>query len=112
MHDAIENSQAVTNLLGYWPSFHDAEIHALRCERQGNDAPFLECAFSVERDIRHENRQGATTPGKRVMITLRFCHASLESLSGWNEQNVIFDLVIRSCATPGRAHQMEISVEA
>jgi len=59
-------------------SFHDAEVHALRLDRDG---PTLELELTVV----------APTPR---MVRLRFENVSGLDLVDFNEQNVLFDLKI------------------
>jgi len=76
------------------PSFHDAEVLAVRLDRRGASGPILEMdvhMFEVGREL--------TTGGTHVLrrhqlVKLRFSGMVLERLEGFNEQNVLWDLSI------------------
>jgi hypothetical protein len=43
----IENKQFLIDRFGRWPSFHDGEVVRVKFEREGPDAPFMECDIHV-----------------------------------------------------------------
>lgn len=40
--ELVHNAEALTQIFGHWPSFHDAEVVAMSLDRVGDDGPSLE----------------------------------------------------------------------
>ena len=92
--ELIGGSERVTSIFGTWPSFHDAEVLRLTLDRGGAEGPSLELvlhAFEMTADVAPS---GAYVLKNHIVLTLRFAGVALESLTGFNHQNVLSCLVI------------------
>ena len=92
----IENFQTVLQRFGSWPSFHDAEIHSLLLERDGPDGPYLEMRVHVHTARGDVGKKGTYLCDKQAMITMRFCNIESLDIIEFNNQNVIFDMDMRT----------------
>jgi len=80
----VENPEAVTAVLGEWPSFHDAEIVSIALERENVSATIL---FKA---------QPYSPEGKSVHSLIRIYFEGLTSfrIVDFNEQNVMYALEV------------------
>jgi len=106
----IENQELLIQRFGRWPSFHDAEIVRARFDREGVDAPYMECDIHVFEMTDEVDSRGCYVLKNHTLVTLRFCRVGLESFEGWNGQNVLFDLKIRP-AEPGDSYEEDLPIE-
>lgn len=90
----INNEQALTSIFGRWPSFHDAEILSLLLERSGEDGPSLTATIHLWQMTSAVDDRGYYVLENHTLATLRFGGILLESLSGFNHQNVLSELEI------------------
>ncbi len=105
----IDNEQLLTSRFGEWPSFHDAEIVSAQFQRQGTDAPLLECDIHVYQMTKEIDPAGYYVTKNHTLATLRFVDIDLEDFTGWNEQNVISDFTLKNNPDNGdRPIQVEI----
>lgn len=95
----IRNSQRITDIFGHWPSFHDAEIQALRLEIAdgkpwvvGSDSPILEMTVHVFEMTKDVTPEGYLNLAKHTLVQIRFCNVEEVELLGFSFQNCIFDL--------------------
>ena len=86
IHGAAELQQ----WFGYWPSFHDAEILGLDLNRKGSSS-LLVHTWEMTKEI---DDKGYYVLAKHVVVEFIFEAVSGVSLNGFNDQNVIFQLVI------------------
>jgi Immunity protein 50 len=91
----IDNAAALTDVFGRWPSFHDAEIHALRLDRGANEPPSLEADVHVFEMTPEVTPDGFYVLKNHTLVTLRFAGIDQLELEGFNQQNVLADLVLR-----------------
>jgi hypothetical protein len=105
----VFNQEALEDLFGGWPSFHDAEVQAVRLDsgQQTDGKP------SVEVDIHLFDAAGLLPNGRlkfirHTLATLRFEGAEAVVLDGFGPQNVLDDLVIEDLGTsaPGAARML------
>jgi hypothetical protein len=90
----------LTDIFGYWPSFHDAEIHEVNLnvsDREpwvvGSASPVMEMsihAFEMTKDL---TPNGSFVLTKHIMTRLRFRNVEGLQLSDFSFQNCIFELV-------------------
>jgi hypothetical protein len=111
MKSKIENASLLTDRFGYWPSFHDAEIVRARFEREGPDAPWMECDIHVFEMTPEVDLEGHYVLTKHTLVTLRFCDIGLEEFKWWNHQNVISSLDIGPVEDPGEHARQEWQTE-
>jgi hypothetical protein len=91
----IENSRLLTELFGEWPSFHDAEVHAVDLwrgdicpERDSWVGPILNAKIQVL----EATQRGAKHAGNDTLVTLRFHDVDHLELREFNHQNAILHL--------------------
>lgn len=96
----IENSQALTNIFGYWPTFHDAEIHELNltvAEGEpwvvGSESPVVEMLIHVFEMTKDVTPEGYFILRKHTLSRLRFRNVEGLQLSDLRHQNCIFELI-------------------
>lgn len=92
--DLIEDADRILRIFGDWPSFHDAEVLRLTLDRAGPQGPSLDLvihAFEMTPDV---DPSGFYVLKNHTLVTLRFIGVALESLGGFNHQNVLSDLAI------------------
>lgn len=98
---AIENSSRVTDVFGYWPSFHDAEVlelHLHRGDIRPADGVYQFPTLSVL--IHHwQTKQEVSASGyydlyNHTLTRLLFRDVDEVQLDGFNHQNAIYELQI------------------
>jgi hypothetical protein len=100
-HDSlIKNSETLTSLFGYWPSFHDAEVISLTLNRDG---PALLADIHVFEMTRQVSEKGTYVCRHHCVVTLRFSTVDQVQLEGFNQQNVLMGLRIEDVS----ARQLE-----
>jgi hypothetical protein len=92
MDFGIENAEAVTRIFGRWPSFHDAEVVTLALDRRGERAPILTAQIHVWQTSGESDADGYYVRVDSTLVTLRFEEAVVQSLHGFNAQNVLSEL--------------------
>lgn len=93
----IENSEALTEVFGRWPSFHDAEILWIHFDRDGQcgySGPTLETRIHVFEMTSEVNAQGGYVLRHHTLVTLRFLQVDNFNADGFNHQNVLWGLEI------------------
>ena len=90
----IENAHLLTDRFGRWPSFHDSEVIRACFEREGADAPYMECDIYLFASTGEVDSKGYYILCDHTLATLRFCDIDLAGFEDWNNQNVLFDLKI------------------
>ncbi len=96
----IENSKKITDIFGYWPSFHDAEIHEVNlsvADREpwvaGSASPLIEMKIHVFEMTKDLTPEAFFVLTKHTMARLRFRNVEDLQLSDFSYQNCIFELV-------------------
>jgi Immunity protein 50 len=92
---AIENASRLTELFGHWPSFHDAEIIAVRLRAESSAPSTLELELEIAELSSEVDEAGYYRDRQRCRATLRFENVSELSLMDFGPQNVLDDLVVR-----------------
>ena len=112
----IENEEALTSRFGQWPSFHDAEIIRARFERDGEDAPSLECDIHLFEITGQIGANGCYVLKNHTFVTLRFCDIELEGFKWWNCQNAILGLNIEPAEpvefVDGKVRPIQVTIPA
>lgn len=91
----IVGKEKLTDWFGYWPSFHDAEIHSLhlfRDSRGSGFGPTVEAVIHVFEMTKDVNPKGFFVQTKHTLVTLRFFDADDLAIDGLNNQNAILGL--------------------
>lgn len=99
----VEDSQKLTDIFCYWPSFHDAEIIELNFWRGDVDAekerfifPVLTVKFHLWELTKEVDPEGCLVRRHHTLATLRFHDVDEFKMEGFNHQNAIFGLSIIS----------------
>ena len=108
--DRIVNAEAVTRIFGDWPSFHDAEVIAMRLDRRGGGGkPQLEVdihTWEVTPEVMPDGHRGWR---KHTLVGLRFEAIDDLSLEDFNHQNVLFDVVLTDVSDRGGSLHWEVA---
>jgi hypothetical protein len=96
----VENAQAVINLFGRWPSFHDAEVLRLRLESHRGEfdaegrprRPTLEADIHVFESTDRITSEGFYELQNHTLVTLAFEGIGENRIEGFAFQNVLLDL--------------------
>jgi hypothetical protein len=99
----ITGSGKLTNVFGYWPSFHDAEVLDLHFTR-GNvepenglyDFPILTLRIHVWQLTKNVDSKGYLILLHHTLTTLKFRDVSDFQMQGFNHQNAMMELVLAS----------------
>ena len=115
----IVGSEKLTKIFGYWPSFHDAEILELQLWR-GNietekgiyDFPVLTLTIHVWEYTKDVNPEGFLVLRHHTLTRLRFYDVDDFQMQGFNHQNAIMGLDLRSeQRTEGPSPYFAVEVE-
>jgi len=97
----VINNEALTNIFGYWPSFHDAEVTQVRLDRGEGVGPAGETTNpTLEADIHvfemtdDVGADGAYVLRKHTLATFAFRGIDELELNGFNHQNVLWQLLL------------------
>jgi hypothetical protein len=94
----IEGSKKLTDIFGYWPSFHDAEVIELRFWRGDVEPDANRYVFPVLTVHLHvwemTNAEGFLSLRHHTLATLLFHDVNEFRMEGFNHQNAILGLSI------------------
>ncbi len=97
----IKDSHKITEVFGYWPSFHDAEVHRLTLDRGSFDLE-KQVAIAVSMKVAIEfwemssevDYKGHFVHTRRTRAMLKFDNVEAVHIVGFNHQNAIQGLWI------------------
>jgi hypothetical protein len=92
--EGIENAEALSDVFGYWPSFHDAEVVRIALDRSGPQGPTLDAAIHVFHMTSDVDASGHFVLTHHTLVVLRFTKIVLRDLHGFNSQNSLSGLNI------------------
>ncbi len=97
----IVNRETLEERFGNWPSFHDAEVYAVRLD----SGQLRATQPSLELDIHVFGVDGKQADGRlnfllHTLVTLRFEGIEAVELDGFGPQNVLDDLVLERLPPP------------
>lgn len=92
--EGIGNAILVTDIFGFWPSFHDGEILSLTLNRKGPDSPVLNLSLHHWQLTSEVDSKGCYVLKNSTLTTFRFSKIEDLKLDGFNHQNVLLDLEI------------------
>jgi len=92
--EGIGNPTLVTDIFGFWPSFHDGEILSLTLNRKGSDAPVLNLNVHHWQSTSEVDSRGYFVLKNSTLTTFRFSKIEDLKLDGFNHQNVLGEVVI------------------
>ena len=94
----IRNSHKITDIFGYWPSFHDAEIQKLCLTVAdgepwvvGSVSPAMEMTVHVFEMTKDVTSDGFFVLTKHTLVRIRFENVEGLQLSNFSFQNPVFD---------------------
>jgi hypothetical protein len=97
----IQGSEKLTNIFGYWPSFHDAEVLELHLwrgyvepEKNSYIFPILTLKAHVWEMTQAVDERGFFVLRHHTLVTLKFRDVEDLKIDGFNHQNAIFCLSI------------------
>jgi Immunity protein 50 len=108
----IVNAEALIERFGGWPSFHDAEVYAVRLDSgQRTDG-----IVRLQMDIHVFAVDGQLPDGRlnfvaHTLVTLEFMGVEAVQLDGFGGQNVLDDLVIEE-VTLAAGRQLQVTLPA
>src|ERR1700747_35787 len=88
----VTNATPLPEILGYWPSFHDAEVIKLRLDRDGSAGAQLEAEVHVFEMTADVTPDGFYRRRYHTLATLLFSGIDELSLDDFNHQNVLSGL--------------------
>jgi hypothetical protein len=92
----VLNGEVLTEIFGYWPSFHDAEVVQIRLDRGQADAQTppvkLEADVHVFEMTDRLTAEGTYELQKHTLVTLAFRGLAQLQLKWFNHQNVLCEL--------------------
>src|ERR1700732_1422963 len=94
--DKIKNSSLLTDIFGRWPSFHDAEVISIELFRnpKGTSEPSLRAKIYMFEATSEVDDRGFCVLKNHEVGTILFSGIDNNSIAGFNQQNVLSDLVI------------------
>jgi hypothetical protein len=97
----FERSEKLTNIFGYWPDFHDAEVHELQLSRgevnpdeDRYDFPVLTMKIHLWEMTNEAAPVGSLLLRHHTLATLHFTDIDNFRMEGFNHQNAITRLAI------------------
>jgi hypothetical protein len=98
----VENSEKLTSIFGYWPSFHDAAVMELHLWRGDLDPdrdryvfPVLTVKLHLWELTKETDARGHLLRRNHTLTTLRFHHLEEDmKLNGFSYLNELFELTI------------------
>jgi hypothetical protein len=88
----IENANALTDVFGRWPSFHDAELLWISLDRDGVTGPEITAAIHVFETTSEVTDDGAYRLRNHTRVAFAFEGVEKVELTGFNDQNALYDL--------------------
>lgn len=89
----VGNAELLLSAFGYWPSFHDGEVHRALLDRGGSGKPpsvtLVMHAFDTDNTVDEKGYYRVTTS---VLVTLRFGDVRESELRDLGSQNVLSSL--------------------
>ncbi|GMV95486.1 MAG: hypothetical protein AMXMBFR82_52640 [Candidatus Hydrogenedentota bacterium] len=92
----VRGSELLTDIFGFWPSFHDAEVVRIALERTlpFEDGPHLLADIHTFEMTKEVDSDGYHILRHHVVVSFRFGGVDQLQLEGFNNQNVVFGLSI------------------
>ena len=92
----IQNSQLLTGIFGYWPSFHDAEVISFEMFRGSENAnePLFKVKVHVFEMTNQVDDRGFFVLKNHSLVTFLFRGVDESHIKWFNQQNVLQELAI------------------
>jgi hypothetical protein len=95
----IKNSNKITDIFGYWPTFHDAEVHSLSLSGgvvdpcvPGCESPMLDLKIHLWEMTKEVDEKGWIVFVKHTLMEMRFRNLEELELSNFNYHNSIMEM--------------------
>ena len=109
----IIDIEKIIDVFGQWPSFHDAEIVNISLDRAGMAgelSPILQCAILMFGKTDKIGADASDVLTTHNLITLRFLGIEDIQFQGFNNQNVLWDLIVEEISGQnGMKYNVEFS---
>ena len=92
----IQNQEALTSIFGYWPSFHDAELLAVRLDSDPKCFGSLETDLHVFEMTSEVDDRGFFVLAHHQLVCLRFCGLTDLELVDFQRGNILDSLEIEA----------------
>ena len=96
----IQHSNRITDIFGYWPTFHDAWIQKLSLSVDGGEpwipssaSPVLDLQVHVFEMTKDVTEEGYIVLAKHTLACLQFRNIESLQLSNFSYQNSIYELI-------------------
>jgi len=90
IESVIHGSDKLTNIFGYWPTFHDAEVILLHLNRSDVSSLALH-TWEMTNEV---DEKGFYVLTKHVVVEFVMKEVVALNLNGFNHQNVVFGVAI------------------
>ena len=104
IENAIIGSEKLTDIFGYWPTFHDAEIIELylcRGDIEPKENRYIFPSLSVKMEVWEWTKKvdsgSSLIPQHQTSTTLKFHNLEDFQMDSFDYQNAIFELSISMC---------------
>ena len=101
----VGHSSRLTDIFGYWPSFHDAEVISLSLHRDAvvSPGPTLVAFIHVFEMTSEVSESGHFICRKHTLVDIQFSDVEDLKLEDFNHQNALNHLrILESTTRPGR----------
>ena len=109
---SIQNAHLLTDIFGYWPTFHDAEVHSVLLEHDQEHGSVLEAKIHVFEMTSEVDDRGYYVLDKHTLVLLRFLGLTDLELCDFNHQNVMFGLGIKDIGDEANSVSFEVDFDA
>jgi hypothetical protein len=95
----VTNAEAVVSAFGFWPSFHDAEVHRATLDRSSDEArPSITLVIHAFASDGPVDEKGYCRIVTSVLVTLKCRDVSVSELRDLGSQNVLSSLLFEPTA--------------
>jgi hypothetical protein len=96
----VSGASLITEIFGFWPSFHDAEVLEVTLQRGAADhaGPSLSAKIHVFEMTADVGSSGHFVCRNHMIVEFRFSEIENLEMEGFNHQNAIDRLIIKSDA--------------
>lgn len=112
--ELILGHEQVVSWFGYWPNFHDAEVHWIKLQQHvplNGNGPFIELMLHTWDFTDQIKIQGFRVTQKHCLIHIRFENCQDIELEGFSYQNVLFGLDF-TMDSIGRDKHLKVALDA
>ena len=108
----IQNAHLLTDIFGYWPTFHDAEVHSILLDRDQEHYASLEAKIHLFEMTNVVDERGYYVLQHHTLVLLRFQGLADLEICDFNDQNALLGLEIKDLSAEGRSVSFEVDFDA